>query len=1236
MANSKSLIVGLGASAGGIKACKEFFEHVPKDSGIGYVVILHLSPEHDSKLAEVLQVSAAIPVTQVRERVRVEPNHVYVIPPNQTLSIRDEHLVLSEMTQIEQRRSPVDTFFRALAEAHGPHAGCVVLSGTGANGSLGLKHVKELGGICLAQDPQEAEYNDMPRHAIATGLVDAVLPVAEMPARLVGYSRTFGVVVETVSGPEASTEVDERALREIFGVVRARTGHDFSSYKRPTVMRRVGRRMALHQVEDLGSYARVLREQPDEPPALLKDLLISVTNFFRDRHPFDTLERLIVPKLFERKGSADQVRVWVPGCATGEEAYSIAMLLAEHVSGAPGGPSVQLFATDIDERAIAIARDGLYTESDVAELSPERLAQFFIKDGEGYRVRKELRELILFAPHNLLKDPPFAHLDLVSCRNLLIYLDRPAQQRTLEILHFALRPGGYLLLGSSEAIEGAGDLFATVDRDAHLFQSRAVSSRVTLPVPELAPLRRPDVGSPAPPGAQERAQPRVSFADLHHRLLEEYAPASLVVNEEHEIVHLTEHAGRYLQFAAGEPSHNLLKAIRPELRLEVRTALYQAAQQHTPVTSGPLTLRVGNRTVTVRVLVKPVLREDDTARGFFLVLFEEAAEADGTAAPGSAATATLAPGDTARQLEAELIRVKGQLRATIEQHETQAEELKASNEELQAMNEELRSSAEELETSKEELQSLNEELSTVNQELKHKIEELSQANNDVQNLINSTEIGTVFLDRSFRIKLYTPRARNVFTLIPSDRGRPLFDITDNLVDVDLRADVHRVLERLERIEREVVTRDGQWLLMQAVPYRTAEDRIDGVILTFLDITERRRAEERLRQSETRLRLMIESAADYAIFTIDVECRIDTWNSGAARMFGYAEDEAIGRSAAILFTPEDREQRVAETEMRLARDEGRASDERWHIRKDGSRFYVSGIMAPLRDASGRLVGYVKIARDLTERKQWEDKLQQAHDALERRVAERTRELEASNRSLDAELQERRAAEERIRGLLTRLISVQEDERRRIALDLHDHLGQQMTALRLKLESAIAAAASIPAVHEQLTAIDDLTRRLDGDLDFLTWELRPAGLDDLGLVATLGTFVHEWSKNYGIAAEFDSSGLDHERLGFEVETNLYRIAQEALNNIFKHASATQVGVLLERRDDHVVLVVEDDGKGFDEEAEHTRSKSSDKGLGLAGMRERAAFIGGRCEIETAPGKGTSIIVQLPISPQVIQQG
>ncbi|HEX6625630.1 MAG TPA: PAS domain S-box protein, partial [Pyrinomonadaceae bacterium] len=1325
-------IVGMGASAGGITAFKEFFERVPADSGMAYVVILHLSPEHDSKLAEVLQASAAIPVAQVVESIKIEPNHVYVIPPNKSLSMDDGVLTLSEIKGYEERRAPVDIFFRTLATEHTTRAVAVILSGTGANGSMGVKRVKEMGGIILVQDPREAEYSDMPRNSMATGLVDYVLPVAEIPARIIAYKENLEEVRITAEVPERP-ETDEQALRDIFTQLRVRTRHDFSNYKRATVMRRLQRRINVHDLTGLPDYARFMREHNDEAQALLKDLLISVTNFFRDPEAFRSVEQKIIPQLFEGKGADDYVRVWVAGCATGEEAYSLTMLLLDYAAKLTAPPSIQVFATDIDEQAVSIARDGFYTDTDVADVPPERLRRYFTKETDGYRVRREMRETVLFASHNLIKDPPFSHLDMASCRNLLIYLNRTAQERVMQVIHFALNPGGFLFLGTSESVEGAGDLFVTVDKDAHVYQGRVVSPRMALPLPDMSPSvptgQRARVEHTSEPRAREE---RLTYSDLHHRLIEQYGAPSVVVNEEYTIVHLSERAGRYLQFAGGDASLNLLKVIRPELRLELRTALYQAAQNRTNVEARGIVARLDDHTQTVNLMVRPVLREDDTARGFFLVLFEESpADADAESAPAVAEVVT--PVEPAMlHLEEELLRVKAQLRSNVEQYETQAEEMKASNEELQAMNEELRSSTEELETSKEELQSLNEELHTVNQELKVKIEELSHANNDFRNLMFSTDIGTVFLDRSLHIKLFTPRARDIFKLIPADVGRPLSDISSNFPHDGLLADIETVLDRLQSVEREVGTRDGRFYLMRVVPYRTAEDRIEGVVLNFVDITQlrraeearfflasivessqdsiitvnfdgiitswnraaetlygyaaaeamgkpltmltlpedlkevlanadkvkhsetveiydtirvnkdgrqmnlevmlspvrdaagrvvgvstiardvtdRRRAEEALRESEERLRLLVESVKDYAILTLDAERRVTSWNTGAERIFGYAESEIIGQSGDILFTPEDREQGIPEKEAATARVAGRAADERWHIRKDGMPFYASGVLVPL--SGGGRQGFAKIARDLTEQKRAEEELRHAHDALEGRVRERTAELIDLNETLLTEVKERTAAEEHARQLMRQIVTAQEDERRSVARDLHDHLGQQLTGLRIKLENHKQSCGNDPSHRAEVEQIQAIAERLDADVDFLSWELRPASLDELGLAAALANFVQEWSEHFDIPAEFHTMGLDRQRLPPEIEINLYRIAQEALNNVSKHAGAKGVGVLLERRNQHVALIVEDDGKGFEPDM---AAKPDGKRIGLHNMRERAAFVGGMLKIESA---------------------
>ncbi len=1212
------LIVGMGASAGGITAFKQFFERVPADSGMAYVVILHLSPDHDSRLAEVLQASASIPVSQVSESVRVEPNHVYVIPPNKSLAMDDGHLALSEITGYEERRAPVDIFFRTLATEHTTRAVAVILSGTGPNGSMGVKRVKEMGGIILVQDPREAEYSDMPRNSIATGLVDYVLPVAEIPAKIIAYQRNLKEVSIPVEEPERA-EADEQALRDIFTQLRVRTRHDFSNYKSATVMRRLQRRINVHELAGLPDYARFMREHREEAQALLRDLLISVTNFFRDPAAFQSVEQKIIPQLFEGKGVGGHVRVWVAGCATGEEAYSMMMMLLDCAAKLAVAPRVQVFATDIDEQAIAVARNGFYTDADVADVPPERLRRYFTKESNGYRVRRELRETVLFAHHNLIKDPPFSHLDMVSCRNLLIYLNRTAQERVMRIMHFALNPGGFLFLGTSESVDGAGDLFVTVDKEAHVYQGRVVTPRVMIPLPDVSPGVRDDQG---PRGVERAREPRaredrITYSDLHHRLIEQYGPPSVVVNEEYTIVHLSERAGRYLQFAGGEASLNLLKVIRPELRLGLRTALYQAAQNRANVEARGIAAYLDDGARTVSLMVRPVLRADDTARGFFLVLFEET-PADESAEGDPAAENVLPVEPTMLHLEEELTRVKAQLRANFEQYETQAEEMKASNEELQAMNEELRSSTEELETSKEELQSLNEELHTVNQELKIKIEELSHSNNDFRNLMFSTDIGTVFLDRSLHIKLFTPRARDIFKLIPADVGRPLSDISSNFPYDGLLADIEMVFDRLQPVGREVGTRDGRLYLMRVLPYRTTEDRIEGVVLNFVDITERRRTEE----AKFFLASVVESSPD-AIITVNFDGTVTSWNRAAEMLYGHAAAEAIGKPLPMLALPEDLKEVLAHGD-KVKHSETVEIHDTIRMNKDGRQMNLEVVLTPVRDAAGSVTGVSTIARDVTEQKRAEEELRRAYDELERRVRERTAELLDLNETLLEEVKERTAAEERARHLIRQIVTAQEDERRNVARDLHDHLGQQLTGLRIQLENHKQSCGDDPSHRAEVERIQAIAERLDEDVDFLAWELRPASLDELGLPAALANFVQEWSKHFDIPAEFHTTGLDKRRLPPEVEVNLYRIAQEALNNISKHAEAKGVDVLLERRDHHVALIVEDDGKGFEPDG---GAKLDGKRIGLLNMRERAAYVGGRLEIESTPGEGTTVFARVP---------
>jgi two-component system CheB/CheR fusion protein len=1201
-------VVGLGASAGGIRALKDFFSRVAPDGGVAYAVILHLAPDYESRLSEVLQVTTSLPVQAVVDRAVIEPNHVYVISSNAGLEVRDGMLVATAIVRPEQRRAPVDVFFRTLADAFDARAVVCVLSGTGPNGSAGLKRVKEAGGLVIVQEPSEAEYSDMPRNAIATGLVDLVVPIAEMPVHIARWHAHAPTAADAASSDTAAETADQEATREILTLVRVRTGHDFSNYKPATVRRRIARRMHVNGVHSTAAYGQAMRDDPNEPTRLIRELLISVTRFFRDPDAFAALAANVLPRVFKPNALPDHVRVWVPGCATGEEAYSVAMLLAEYAAHLPAPPALQIFATDLDDRAIAVARDGLYSDADVADLSEERLAHFFTREAGGYRISRELRECVLFAPHNVIKDPPFSHLDLISCRNLLIYLTRPIQERLLETFHFALRPGAFLFLGSSESPDGSGHLFAKVDQSPHVYESRPLSSRPRLPQIDtpLTLSRKP--ARPADPRVANRVIP----IDLHQRLLEQLAPPSLIVTDEHDLVHISEGARQYLQVAAGEPTHDLLRLVRPELRHELRTALHTAMRHGAPVDVQGVRVVIDDTECEVNLSIRPVLREGDPARGFFVILFD----AQDTSSASDAAIRLTSPAEPLmQQLEDELSGMRAELRSVVEQYETQAEESKAGHEELQAMNEELRSAAEELETSKEELQSVNEELTTVNQELKIKIEELRLTNNDFQNFINATDIGTIFLDRGLRVKVSTVKAKQIFNLLDADTGRPLSDITSRLRYDHIHQDVKRVLEHLQTFEREVMTDDGVWHLMRILPYRTTDHRIDGVVLTFQDITSRVHAEQQVRHSEERLRLLIDSAIDYAIFTMNDQGVIDSWNSGAQRMFGYRAEEIVGLGFEILFVPEDRASGQAAEEIARAMATGRAGDERYHLRQNGTRFYCSGVT--IRLGGGRL-GLAKIARDLTDTQDAKTALEAARADLENRVTRRTA-------ALAKEIEGHNEAAAKVQVLIQRLVGAQEEERQRLSRDLHDEVGQQLTALRLALERA-------PGADEHVASALQLTNRISREIDFIAWQLRPAVLDELGLAAALPRFVETWASHVGVSVESRVDGYETGMLPGPAEVAFYRILQEALHNVAKHAAATRVDVVLAVNDGRVVLVVEDDGIGFDTTAPTTGSTlmpaTAEDGFGLSSMRERAGLIGATLLVESAPGKGTSVLLRYPL--------
>lgn len=989
-------MVGLGGSAGSLTALQEFFTAMPATTGMVFVVVVHLSPEHSSRLPELLARVTKMRVQQAVDGERVEANSVYVIPPGRHLASVDGHLRLSELAHERGTRVAVDLFFRSLADTHGPHAAAIILSGADGDGALGVKRIKERGGLTIAQDPDEAEHHGMPQSAIGTGMVDWVLRVAEMPRRLLEYRATEQRLrvppeegPQPAQAPPTTSDEDEAALREVLTFLRTRTGRDFAYYKRATIVRRVSRRMQINSVENLPAYLAFLRTHLGEAGALLQDLLISVTNFFRDRDSFNALEALI-PELFRGKGPDEAVRVWIPACATGEEAYTIAMLLLEHARTLEVAPPLQIFACDLDDGAVQLARAGSYPETIIADVSEERLRRFFLKEARGWRIRREVREIVLFAEHDLLKDAPFSRMDLVSCRNLFIYLNRDAQTRALDIFHFALKPQGLLFLGSSESVEEESPIFEVADKKNRIYRRRS-AQRVGLPVPVgpgtlLRALEAQEQAKRIPvlPGPSFESRERLplgakslepaSLSELHLQLVERLAAPSVIVNADREIVHLSENAGKFFTLVGGETSTNLLRLVHPMLRVDLRSALFRAEESGADVEARnlPLELEGRSRTVTLRVLPA-----GEAAPGFMLVVFEMS-DASADLSSKNVLEKSADAESIIRQLERELERMKARLRATVEQYEASSEELKASNEELQAMNEELRSASEELETSREELQSINEELSTVNAELKVNIEEVGRTNSDLHNLMSSTAIATVFLDRELRIMRYTPTAATIFRVIPSDVGRLLTDLRHQLDYPELNSDAGRVLEKLSVVEREVRDAEGRQFLARLLPYRTLEDHIGGVVLTFVDVTELQRVEE----SRAVLAAIVEGSED-SIISLDFEGRITSWNAAAERLYGYSAAEALGRSAATLTLPE----RLSELLANLDRIRQRQTVETvdaLRIHKDGHEIWLSVSNSPVRNRRGDVIGLSMIARDVTARRAAESAVALSEEQFRRAI------------------------------------------------------------------------------------------------------------------------------------------------------------------------------------------------------------------------------------------------------------
>ncbi|WP_043481821.1 CheR family methyltransferase [Janthinobacterium sp. HH01] len=1217
-------IVGLGASAGGLKALISFFKHLQADCDMVFVVILHLSPDSPSNVSSILQRTTHLPVTEVTESRRVEPGNVYVIAPNRQLSMSDGMLTVTDLAKKPGSLVTINYFFRSMARAYKQRCVGVLLSGTGSDGAQGMFDIRAEGGLTIAQHPDDAEHAAMPAAAIRAEAVDFILSAVEMPGKLLQLRenargiRLAGLsdseVIEAANQNAEQSASQENALREIIATLQERTGHDFNHYKRATVLRRLERRLQVRSVQDLLAYRDVIRADPAESDTLLKDLLIGVTQFFRDRETFEVLERDIIPALFADREAMQPVRLWVAASSTGEEAYSLGMLLSEQAGRSLTPASLQIFATDIDERAIAVARAGVYAEESVDALPEGMLPRYFDPNGRGYRIKKQLREHVSFALHNLLRDPPFSRLDMISCRNLLIYLDREAQTRILETFHFALKPDGVLLLGNSESADMLAEHFVPIDKKNRIYRAKAnrVNIRVPTVISPFRPLRQ-SVRQDDATGERNQS----TYAGLHDRALAATAEPSLIVNGNADIIHMTAEAGKFLRHAGGEPSRNVLSLVVPELRLDLRTVLFQVEQSGERARIAAPSLVRDGKLWDVEICATPYL-DEEIGEKVVVVLFEERPS---TASAGDTPRQGNEPNDAVLlSLEKNLQRTTARLQDTIEQAEASAEELKASNEELQAINEELRSASEELEIGKEELQSLNAELQRVNQEMQGKVDETSKANDDLQNLIVSSDVATLFVDREMRVQRYTPRTTDIFNIIPGDLGRLLAHITHNLEFDELASDAARTFETLRLVEREVRSLNGGHYIARMLPYRTLADRIEGALLTFIDVTELRRAEERLRAADARMRLVAASTMDYAIITLDTHGMITSFNKGAERMYGYHEGEVAGQSIDLLYTPEDRDADVPGEERQRAQAAGRAEDERWHVRKDGGRFFCSGVITPLQE--GQFQGYAKIGRDLTGRVEAE-KL-------------RTRQL--------SDEQRKRAEAQAANNLKDEFLAIMSHELRHPLNLIH------LNAELLRRLSEANANPSIPkAVRAILAASVSQAKIIDDLLDFSRINTGKLALvqEDVNLCELVKLLLPIFEADQTASGLRISCEPEHEVWAFVDAVRVNQIIGNLLSNAIKFSRPDgSIVIRIEQESNAALIEVMDDGQGIAPEAlptifdmfkqsqlSTTRSNTG-LGIGLTLVKQIVDLHGGSVEARSdGLGRGARFIVRLPLARGIV---
>ena len=944
-------IVGIGASAGGLETLNLFFSNMPSDSNMAFVVIQHLSPQHKSIMASLLEKQTHMVVRQIEDGATVAPNHVYLNPPGKNVALFNRSLHLLEPSQNIPINMPIDFFFRSLSEDEGEKAIGIILSGTASDGTMGVRAIKGEGGMAMVQQPDTAKYDGMPRSAVATGLIDFIIPVEKMPEALIGYVR-HPFLALSGRAKVADTPIKNQ-MQKIFALIRNVTGNDFSHYKQSTVSRRIERRLAVHQIKTLTDYLLFLQKNPAEIEMLFKDLIIGVTKFFRDPKAYVALEQEALPDLLKEKARDATIRLWVAGCSTGEEAYSLAMVLTEAADKIRQHFNVQIFATDIDPVAIAVARKGIYPENIAVDVSPDRLKRFFSEETGAFKVRKQLRDMVVFSIQNIIKDPPFSRLDLVSCRNLMIYMDSVLQKKIIPLFHYTLNPGGILFLGTSESIGENTDLFQSLNSKCKIFRRKT-----SLAVTEMDYFHDNHYDAQPYVSAHEEEKLPVTTdvqALVERAILDAYAPAGVVINDACEILHFVGKTDRYLIPPTGKPSFNILDMAREDLKNKLMVTLHKAVREKKNTICRDVRVGYNGTFSVVNISVRRLMGEG-LPSGFMLVLFEDTPSAGAPHEKKAQAGNIKKQDGDVQRLEHELESTREYLHATIEEMETSNEELKSANEELQSVNEELQSTNEELETAKEELQSTNEELTTVNVELENKINEYSRASDDMSNLLAATEIATLFVDTDLCIKNHTPAAASLIHLIQSDVGRPLNDLKTRFEGVDLVGLAGNVLKDLNTVELEILSRDDIWYSLKIMPYRTTGNIINGVVMTFVDVHKIKQADK-----VKRLAAVLSDSND-AVTVLDLDGNIKAWNKGAEQMYGWTESEALKMNISALL-PDEKRNELKSSILKLSRGESIKPFKSRRKTRDGNILEIWLTITALKDENGRTIEIASTERDL---------------------------------------------------------------------------------------------------------------------------------------------------------------------------------------------------------------------------------------------------------------------------------